>query len=89
MTGFGESHCQQDGLAVAVEIRTINNRFFKLTVRTTEGYASLEPLVESESAAPFIAARSRSTSASIGSVRRKTIGSTSTCSTATGGSSLR
>jgi uncharacterized protein (TIGR00255 family) len=48
MTGFGEAHTQQDGLAVAVEIRTINNRFFKLTVRTTEGYASLEPLIESE-----------------------------------------
>jgi uncharacterized protein (TIGR00255 family) len=46
MTGFGESHCQQDGLGVAVEIRTINNRYFKLAVRTTEGYASLEPLVE-------------------------------------------
>ncbi len=46
MTGFGESHCQQDGLAVAVEIRTINNRFFKLAVRTGEGYAALEPLVE-------------------------------------------
>jgi uncharacterized protein YicC (UPF0701 family) len=37
MTGFGEAHCQQDGLAVAVEIRTINNRFFKLTVRAGEG----------------------------------------------------
>jgi uncharacterized protein (TIGR00255 family) len=48
MTGFGESHCRQDGLAVAVEIRTINNRFFKLSVRTSEGYASLEPLVEDE-----------------------------------------
>jgi uncharacterized protein (TIGR00255 family) len=46
MTGFGESHCQQDGLAVAVEIRTINNRFFKLAIRTSEGYAALEPLVE-------------------------------------------
>jgi uncharacterized protein (TIGR00255 family) len=46
MTGFGEAHCQQDGLAVAVEIRTINNRFFKLTARTSEGYASIEPLVE-------------------------------------------
>jgi uncharacterized protein (TIGR00255 family) len=46
MTGFGEAHCQQDGLAVTVEIRTINNRFFKLAVRTSEGYASLEPLVE-------------------------------------------
>jgi uncharacterized protein (TIGR00255 family) len=47
MTGFGEAHCQHDGLAVAVEIRTINNRFFKLAVRTTEGYASLDALVES------------------------------------------
>jgi uncharacterized protein (TIGR00255 family) len=46
MTGFGESHCQQDGLAVAVEVRTINNRFFKLAIRATEGYASIEPLVE-------------------------------------------
>ena len=46
MTGFGESHCQQNGLAVAVEIRTINNRFFKLTVRSSEGYASLDASVE-------------------------------------------
>jgi uncharacterized protein (TIGR00255 family) len=48
MTGFGEAHHQEDGLAVAVEIRAINNRFFKLSVRTTEGYASIEPLVETE-----------------------------------------
>ncbi len=46
MTGFGEAHSQQDGLAVAVEVRTINNRFFKLTVRAGEGYASLDSLVE-------------------------------------------
>jgi len=24
MTGFGESHCQENGLAVSVEVRTIN-----------------------------------------------------------------
>lgn len=48
MTGFGEAHHQQDGLAVAVEIRAINNRYFKLSVRSTEGYACLEPLVEGE-----------------------------------------
>jgi uncharacterized protein (TIGR00255 family) len=48
MTGFGEAHSEQDGLAVAVEIRAINNRYFKLSVRTTEGYAALEPLVEGE-----------------------------------------
>jgi uncharacterized protein (TIGR00255 family) len=46
MTGFGEAHCQQDGLAVAVEIRTINNRFFKLSVRASEGYGSLDAAVE-------------------------------------------
>jgi uncharacterized protein (TIGR00255 family) len=46
MTGFGESHCQQDGLAAAVEVRAINNRFFKLAVRATEGYAALESSIE-------------------------------------------
>jgi uncharacterized protein (TIGR00255 family) len=48
MTGFGEAHCREDGLSVAVEIRAINNRYLKLSVRTTDGYASLEPLVENE-----------------------------------------
>ena len=46
MTGFGEAHCQKDGLAVAVEVRAINSRFFKLMVRATEGYAALEPQIE-------------------------------------------
>jgi uncharacterized protein (TIGR00255 family) len=46
MTGFGEAHSQQDGLVVAVEVRAINSRFFKLNVRATEGYASLEPHIE-------------------------------------------
>ena len=46
MTGFGEAHCQQDGLAVVVEVRAINSRFFKLSVRTSEGYGVLEPQIE-------------------------------------------
>ncbi len=46
MTGFGEAHSQRDGLAVAVEVRTINSRFFKLAVRTGEGYGLLEPQIE-------------------------------------------
>jgi len=46
MTGFGESHCRHDGLAVAVEVRAINNRFFKLAVRISEGYGSLESAIE-------------------------------------------
>jgi uncharacterized protein (TIGR00255 family) len=46
MTGFGEGHRQADAVAVAVEVRTINNRYFKLTVRSTETYASLESQIE-------------------------------------------
>jgi len=47
MTGFGEACCRQGGVAVSVEVRTINSRYFKLLVRTSEGYASLEPRIES------------------------------------------
>jgi uncharacterized protein (TIGR00255 family) len=46
MTGFGEARCQQEGLGVAIEVRAINSRFFKLSVRAGEGYASLEPRIE-------------------------------------------
>ena len=46
MTGYGEAHRQQDGLAVAVEVRAINNRFFKLSIRGGEGYGTLEPRIE-------------------------------------------
>ncbi len=47
MTGFGEVTEQRGGYAIAVELRTVNNRYFKLNFRTTEGYSSLEPAVES------------------------------------------
>ncbi len=46
MTGFGEARSQTEGLAVAVEVRTINGRHFKLSYRASEGYAALEPEVE-------------------------------------------
>ena len=46
MTGFGEAHCQQDGLTVAVEMRSINNRYLKLSIRSTEGYGVLDPQIE-------------------------------------------
>lgn len=47
MTGHGESHSQQDGLAVWVELRSVNNRYFKLSMRTGDGLAALEPRIES------------------------------------------
>ncbi len=47
MTGFGQAVRQQDGLTVAVEIRSLNHRYLKLQLRCPEGYGGLEPLVES------------------------------------------
>ena len=46
MTGFGEASRHRDGVTVAIEVRTINSRYFKLSIRGPEGYASFEPLVE-------------------------------------------
>jgi uncharacterized protein (TIGR00255 family) len=46
MTGHGEAHRHEQKVAVAVEVRTVNNRYFKLSFRASEGYASLEPYLE-------------------------------------------
>jgi len=46
MTGFGEAHYQADGLAISIEVRTINSRYFKLAVKCGEGYSALEPEIE-------------------------------------------
>jgi uncharacterized protein (TIGR00255 family) len=46
MTGFGEVVEQREGYAIAVEIRTVNSRYFKPNIRTTEGYGVLESLIE-------------------------------------------
>src|SRR5262245_13770427 len=46
MTGHGEAHEHVDGLSIGVEIRAVNNRYLKLSLRLTEGYIPLEPHVE-------------------------------------------
>ncbi|HEX4147490.1 MAG TPA: YicC/YloC family endoribonuclease, partial [Pirellulales bacterium] len=46
MTGFGEAHYQGDGLAISIEVRTINSRYFKLSMKCGEGYSALEPDIE-------------------------------------------
>lgn len=46
MTGHGEAHRRHNNVAVAVEVRTINSRYFKLTLRTSEAYAQLESPIE-------------------------------------------
>ena len=47
MTGFGEARAQNRGLIIAVEIRSVNSRHFKLSFRCSDGYGSLESNVES------------------------------------------
>ena len=46
MTGFGDARQQVGGRAIAVEVRTVNNRFLKCSVRLPDLYAAFEPDVE-------------------------------------------
>jgi uncharacterized protein (TIGR00255 family) len=46
MTGFGEARHQTDALGVGVEVRAVNNRYLKVTVRGTDPYPMLEPELE-------------------------------------------
>ena len=43
MTGFGEAQAHEDGHAYHVEIRSVNNRYLKVTLRLPEEYGFLEP----------------------------------------------
>ncbi len=46
MTGFGEAHYQGDSLSLAVELRALNNRHLKISLRAAEPYHLLEPEFE-------------------------------------------
>jgi uncharacterized protein (TIGR00255 family) len=46
MTGFGEARLQDDRWTVTVEVRAVNNRHLKLTVKATDPYGALEPELE-------------------------------------------
>lgn len=46
MTGFGEAHNRYEALSVAIEVRTINSRHYKLSLRTSDGYGTLEPNID-------------------------------------------
>lgn len=47
MTGFGAASCQAEGTHYAVEVRSLNNRYFKSMVRLPEILQGLEPELES------------------------------------------
>src|SRR5215212_894793 len=46
MTGFGEARTQADRVAVGVEVRAVNNRYLKVTVRGSDPYPMLEAELE-------------------------------------------
>ncbi|MFO0846327.1 MAG: YicC/YloC family endoribonuclease [Gemmataceae bacterium] len=46
MTGYGEASYSSDALQVAVELRAVNNRYLKVSLRASEPYNLLEPEVE-------------------------------------------
>src|SRR6266436_2106647 len=46
MTGHGEARGQFDALHVAVEVRSVNNRYLKIMLRAPEPYNLLEAEVE-------------------------------------------
>jgi len=46
MTGHGAAHSDASDRTVTIEVRTVNNRYFKLALRASEGYATLEPRVD-------------------------------------------
>lgn len=46
MTGFGDARRQTGASSIAVEVRTVNNRFLKCSVRLPESCSAFEPQVE-------------------------------------------
>jgi uncharacterized protein (TIGR00255 family) len=46
MTGYGEARFQNDQLSLSIELRAVNNRYFKVTLRSTEPFHLLEPEFE-------------------------------------------
>jgi uncharacterized protein (TIGR00255 family) len=46
MTGYGEARYQSDRLTVAIELRALNNRYLKVSLRAAEPHNLLEPEVE-------------------------------------------
>lgn len=46
MTGYGEARYQSETLSLAIELRALNNRYLKVSVRASEPYNLLEPEFE-------------------------------------------
>src|SRR5262249_57858963 len=43
---YGEAHYQSDAITLAIELRALNNRYLKVSVRASDPYHLLEPEFE-------------------------------------------
>ena len=46
MTGYGDARSQNERLTVAVEVRSVNNRYLKVSTRSPDSYSSFESQIE-------------------------------------------
>lgn len=46
MTGFGSASTRENGFLISSEIKAVNNRFYKSSIRLPEGFASLESRID-------------------------------------------
>ena len=46
MTGFGDATAERNGTHYAVEVRSLNNRFFKPVIKLPDNVSGLEPEIE-------------------------------------------
>jgi len=46
MTGFGDATCERNGTHYAVEVRSLNNRYYKSSIKLPESVSGMEPEIE-------------------------------------------
>jgi len=46
MTGFGAASARENGFLISSEIKTVNNRYLKTTIKLPDGFAAWEPRID-------------------------------------------
>ena len=63
MTGFGEARLQDPRWTIAVEMRTVNNRHFKMSAKISDSHAMVEAALHTPTAVPGSPTRAQETAA--------------------------
>ena len=73
MTGYGSAERCEDGLSYALEVRSLNNRYFKASIKMPDGLQFLEPEVDKmQGVIPTFSSRSCSATSSKARLSRST-----------------